>query len=250
MQRPLLLLTGLALMATVSQAQLAELHDLDGNNVNGQLIVHWGDAMTANQEVDVEVTLNGTSQKEINVRRYELQVVPNSSNYFCWGVCYIPQDAGALPVWQAEPQHSLMLSPGVGVDNFHAYHSPNGNLGTSIYRYVWFDVASPNDSVWVDIQFEATGVGIAERNGVEEFSVFPNPSVGRTVNVSFALAGDVAGLSLVVHDALGQPVSMQPLLKTAGRVQLDTQAYPPGVYFATLQRNGVLLSTERLVIGQ
>lgn len=233
-----------------TQAQLAQLIDHDGNVVNGQTVVHWGDAQTANQKVGLDVVLQGAGQKVVNVRRYELSVQPGTENYFCWGVCYTPVDAGTQPFWQAQSQHSIVLDAGVPEDAFGGYHSPNGILGSSTYRYVWFDVNDQTDSVWVDIQFEITAVGIEERNGVEEFTVFPNPAVGREVSVSYAFQGQASGLSLVVHDALGQPVLERPLTSASGRVQVETGELSPGVYFTTLQRNGLLLSTQRLVIGQ
>lgn len=225
-----------------------EITDLQGNVVNGTEVVHY-DLPSANpMEVDLHVENLASADREINVKRYELNVRPNTRNYFCWGVCYTPQWAGDSVFW--ESVHPIFMEVDSVYQNFHAYHMPMSDVGISSFRYVWFDTSDPNDSTWVDITFDTQNVSIAERSDVQRFSVFPNPAVGGDVAVSFDVRGDANGLALVVHDALGQPVLERPLTMANGRVQMDVRTLSPGVYFATLQRKGVLLSTRRVVVGQ
>ncbi len=248
MKRTFLSLSLLTLCAA-AQAQLAELHDpVTGNVVNGQLIEHWGDNATPNQEVDVYVILNGSTNKTLNVRRYELSVVANTENYFCWGVCYAPQLAGALPVWNAQPQHAIQCQPGVMVTNFHAYHTPYGANGASTYRYVWYDVANPTDTVWCDIRFQVTSVGVPELE-VKEFAAFPNPAIGQDVQLRLELNGDAAGAQVVVHNMVGEQVLQVPVRGASARILVPTAQLAPGMYFASLQRNGRAASSIRFVVA-
>ncbi|HOP42369.1 MAG: T9SS type A sorting domain-containing protein [Flavobacteriales bacterium] len=246
-----LLFSTLLLTVPDARAQLAELHDADGNVVNGQTVVHWGDMQTANQKQGLDVVLLGSATKVVNVKRYELSVQTGTENYFCWGVCYTPVDAGSQPFWQAQSQHSIVLDPGVPEDAFGAYHTPNGMMGSSIYRYVWFDVNAPSDSVWVDIEFRVTAVGVEEEaTSVQEFVLFPNPVLGREFSLRYGLSTtDVNGLEFVLHDAVGQQVMRQRLSSVSGRVAIGVEGLPSGVYFATLERQGAQLRTERLVLG-
>lgn len=80
-----LLFSTLLLTVPDARAQLAELHDADGNVVNGQTVVHWGDMQTANQKQGLDVVLLGSATKVVNVKRYELSVQTGTENYFCWG---------------------------------------------------------------------------------------------------------------------------------------------------------------------
>src|SRR5690606_16083373 len=203
-----------------SWSQLASLTDGHGNVVNGELIVHWGDNETSDQEVSVGVTLNGTETKVINVRRYELDVEPLTQNYFCWAVCYEAVNSGTMPVWQAAPVHSLPLEPGVTANNFHAYHSPLGVLGPNTFRYVWFDVNNPMDSVWVDIQFQITAVGIEERDlASATLGLWPNPSHGDDVNIAYEKVRSGAGAELVIYNVLGERVTNYHLQNNTGTVR-------------------------------
>ena len=92
-----------ALLALAPFAMRAQLDltvtDVWGTQQNGQAITYYGEASDFEQEVDLHTTLSGPNALTINVRRYELNTVPGSQNYFCWGVCYLPQNSGLLPTW-------------------------------------------------------------------------------------------------------------------------------------------------------
>ncbi len=230
-------------------AQFALVHDGNGDVVNGDMVVHWGDNETANQTVHLDVVLTGTESKVVNVRRYELAVDENTQNYFCWGICYGAVDAGALPTWQAQSQHSLVLEPSVPVNNFSAYHSPQGVLGTSTYRYVWFDVNSPNDSVWVDIRFQVTSVGVEERTSVTGINVFPNPATLGEVTITYQGTGNMNNATIAFRNMVGQVVLTEQLTMAAGKVRVSVSELPAGVYFATIEQQENILATQRLVIS-
>jgi hypothetical protein len=237
-------------LALASSAQFATLTDASGASANGQLIVHWGDQNTPHQSVPVLVEVNGSSARTVSVRRYELSVLPGTQNYFCWGVCYGPQDAGALPIWTALPQHVVDCEPGVPVNNFQAYYSPQGALGSSVFRYVWFDVAAPTDTVWCDIDFRTiNNVGVEELGPSATLGVFPNPSRGQDVQFALELTNVDQGVDLAVFNALGarvRTITVRPGQVTA---RLGTAELSEGLYFASVLQGGRVLATQRFVIG-
>ncbi len=239
----------LLVLAASAQAQFITLRDHHGDVANGATVTYIGTADEAVMEVHVEATLNSGADRIVNVKRYEMGVQPGTQNYFCWGICYGPQDAGAMPFWASMQQHSLPMSAGVPVTNFGAYHSPMGVQGASTYRYVWFDVASPNDSAWADIVFQSNAVGIAEVTGaVRSMNVFPNPSLGQNVEFQIELANGINGAVLAVYDMLGGRVSNTRLSAAGSRTVLPVAGMAPGVYFASVERNGVALATKRFVV--
>jgi hypothetical protein len=225
------------------------IEDAGGNMVNGTTVIYYGDAEAPVLEVGAYVTLAAGENRMVNLRRYELDVQPNTLNYFCWGLCYLEQEAGALPVWQSQPNHALELTAGVPVSDFKAYHVPNGQLGNSSYRFVWFDVGNPNDTAWVDIEFRSSPVGVEEfGTGVRTFNIFPNPSMGNDVRITVDLEGGLEGTSLVVYNALGGQVQASTLASLHARNVLPVAGLPSGIYFAAVQRHGVALATKRFVI--
>lgn len=239
----------LSVLAVSAQAQLLTLRDENNNVVNETIVVHTGASTESVFETDISATLNGTVGKSVNVRRYEISVAEGTQNYFCWGVCYGPQDAGVLPVWNALPQHAITLSPNVTVTNFHAYHVPMGQENNNIYRYVWYDVGNPNDSTWLDIEFRSEAVGIDEAVAAQyNLSVFPNPSVGSDVRVSFTGTTVAPATSLVVYNALGGRIHTERIRTAQQTAVLSAGELSTGIYFATLEANGTALATRRFVV--
>lgn len=230
-------------------AQSIELvHELDGV-VNGSLITYSGPADMIQFEVDVEAIWVADGEASVNVRRYEMGVQSGTGNYFCWGVCYAAQDAGARPVWNALPQHALTLAQGDTTRNFHAYHEPRGQVGTSTYRYVWFNTANPTDSVWVDIEFNSTAVGIEEQaSAVRSMQVYPNPSLGSDVEIVLDVVGNVQNTKLVVYNMVGERIRTSTVRGLQSRTVLPTAELSAGLYFATVERNGSALASKRFVI--
>mgnify|MGYP000440961507 CR=1 FL=1 len=234
---------GLATL-TVNGQDIITLHDGGGNVVNGTTVRYYGTADASVEEVALHATLV-SGQREINVRRYELTVDANTQNYFCWGICYGPQDAGAIPVWNSLPIHSLQMQAGVEVSNFKAYHVPMGVQGVSTYRYVWYDVAMPTDSVWADIEFHSGTVGMAELARSVNLNVFPNP----TADLIILQAKSMLEQSLKVElaDANGRVVLSKDFPQGSTICHLETETLYNGVYFLVVT-DGIGRKTFKVVL--
>lgn len=218
-----------------------------GQIVNGTLVST--SAAQSTDTVKLLSRLSGDVAKEINVRRYELWTVPNTQNFFCWGVCYLPVASGVNPTWVS--QHFVDMNPNTNYNNFAAYHEANGQASsTARFRYVWFDTADPfgPDSSWVDIEFGGA-VGVGERAAKPvQLSAWPNPSNGDDVSLEYALDSFVPGSALVLYTVLGERIRTLELPGAEGRLVLRTSDLGSGVYFANVERNGRVLATRRVVI--
>lgn len=238
-----------AFLSLGTQAQLLIIRDSLDNVVNGTTVVKTGMADAFVISEHLEATLEGNVGKVVNVRRYELEVIPQTQNYFCWGVCYGPQDAGAMPTWYSLPQHSITMSPGVEYSNFAGYHSPLGQTGSSTYRFVWYDVGNTTDTAWVDIEFRVDPVGMNEAAAAQyELSVFPNPSMGADVRVNFTATAVSPATRLVVYNSLGEAVHAEAIRATQQSLVINAGELSTGVYFATLENSGTMLATQRFVV--
>lgn len=239
------------LFALQANAQLLTLSDEDGVALeNGSTVVHHGMASDELLEVHLVATLLGNETKEVNMRRYEISVQPGTQNYFCWGICYDAQDAGLIPIWNSLNQHSLYLNGGEPVSNFGGYHRPQGVEGTSVYRYVWFDVDNRDDSVWVNLEFHSMPVGIAEVGRATRLSVFPNPSKGSDVQFDIDMPQTSGGTTtLVIHNAVGQRIKTSTIRTGQPVARLSTEGMAPGLYFASVDLQGRILVTQRFVVS-
>lgn len=220
--------------------------DVWGTPQNGQVITYYGESSDFEQEVDLHTTLNGSSALTVNVRRYELNTVPGSQNYFCWGVCYLPQNSGLLPTWVS--QDEVNLSPGTTFEGFHAFYKPLGNASVAGFRYVWYNMDDTNDSTWVDIYFDSA-VGISEKEVVTGFEAYPVPAVGQNVVLEYAFGNAGSNRAMVLRDPLGNTVLTRSLPAVQGRTVIGAGLVRPGVYFATLEQDGKALKTRRIIIA-
>lgn len=239
------------LLAIPAQAQIINMTNGQGQVVNGQLVTISGQADASLLTSSLYATRNGGTSLNVNVKRYELNVQAGTQNYFCWGVCYDAIPAGTLPFWGAGQEAMLPMAPGVTLDNFHAYHVPMGMAGQSTYRYVWFSTAQPTDTVYVDIRFDVTAVGIGEVSAASaRLEVSPNPAIAQDAVIDIGLDRAAAGTQLIVHDMLGAAVKRYTVSGQQSRVVLPTGEWTPGVYFVSLQREGALLATRRVVVAR
>ena len=237
----------LATSALSTSAQLdLTLRDVWGTVQNEQTVTYYGESTGFEFEVDLPATLNGSVAHTVNVKRYELNTVPGSQNYFCWGVCYLPTPSGDMPAWVS--QDAVDMVPGTEFEGFHAFYKPMGTTGVACFRYVWYNVADENDSTWVDICFDSA-VGIGEHSALNAFDVYPNPAVGQDVTLEYAFTTEATGRTLVLRDLLGNTVLTRSLSATQGRSVIGSSLLSPGVYFATLEENGNAVATRRVTIA-
>lgn len=234
-----------------AQSQLLTLTDGDGQVVNGTVVTHLGSASDPLLTQGLTATINGGQTLNVNMRRYELEVVPGTSNYFCWGVCYDEVPAGNLPVWNAGQEGVISMAPGTAVNEFKAYLVPNGNAGNNAFRYVWFNTANGTDSVFVDIVFQVSPVGIEEAlAAAASMEVFPNPVSGNETRVQVSFNQPVTQATLVLYNALGSAVHEQRIPAQGSDVLLNTAALEPGLYFAVVRAAGRDLATRRIVVAR
>ena len=248
--RNLTLMSVLALSAVAAQAQLITLKDAWGNTVNSTVVDKWCDAnpVPATVEVDISCQLNSTSTTVVNMTRYELSFPPGGTiNYYCWGECYAPAVSGTHPEWPAPATNTLHANE--EFEGFHAYYQPMGIEGTACFRYVWFDDADRNDSVWVDICFRATAVGMEDLAGTSfKFNAYPVPSNGGNVELNFDAPRTGQQVYVELHDALGQTIATERIRTGQQRLVLGEGRLAPGLVFATLRVDGEAKATRRLVI--
>lgn len=222
--------------------------DAQGNTVNGQTIAVYAPSTTMEMYKGLQTILGGSADRTINVKRYELNFAPGSTNYFCWGLCYGPQDGGSMPYWlSVDP---VMMTPNTPFNGFSAYYRPEGTVGISTYRYVWFALDNPNDSTFVDIVFDTQTVGMAESRNELGVEIYPNPVTSGDITLTFNMAGDRSGLELVIYNVLGERAVVRPLDAVQDRLVIPDGVLRQGIWFVNVERSGKILLTKRLIVGR
>jgi hypothetical protein len=243
-----LAITGL-FISQLAQAQLLNIKNAGGEVVNGQSLLVIGQPSNATLELDLVTNLNGSNAKTVNMVRYELDDCAGTQNYFCWGECWLPVNAGDNPAWDAIS--AVEMAPGVDNIGFHAYWKPMTTVSTCCFRFVWYDVADVNDSVFVDICFSTEPDASVNElaSGVSRFDVSPNPATGGMLQFSFDLADQASDLQLVFINALGQRGLVVPAASQSSRASVDSELLRSGVWYASLESAGRRLATRRVVVA-
>lgn len=243
---PLLLVAACTAIPFLSNAQIVEIRDTNGNVLNGtnvQVVGDTGQLMGFPASVE---NISGV-QRTVNVKRYEVNVPHGTGNYFCWDLCYGERSAGNTPLWiGADP---IPMAPGSIANGFHAYYKPYQMYGQAIFRYVWYDVDNVNDSTSIDITFNATMAAVAENTSpVLGFDAYPNPAVGGDVTLNYELATVTPGTRLALYNVLGERKLVKVIKSAQGKTVLNAADLGAGVWFAVLERDGKAMATKRVVV--
>ncbi len=181
----------------------------------------------------------GSSTLDVKVRRVEEDLVSGSINYFCWKNCY-------EPAVSTSPDY-LTLNPGDERTDFVADYESGGRTGTSIIRYVFFDMNNPNDSASMTVNYLVTPVGI-EENVWTVLDPYPNPANDKVV---FEYqAGNSGEAQVVIYDLLGNVRKQARMIQGLNKLEVNVQDLEPGVYFYVLKVDEKTSITKKLVVSR
>jgi hypothetical protein len=150
------------------------------------------------------------------------------SNAICWGLCFTP-DISVSP-----PSFTRSIAP--------------GKRDTAIL-HVYPDKDGPTDSVAYDIQYEVLrDLGYAQFQAAKpQLEVFPNPVSGPRAQFRYQL-GAAQQAFLEVRNLVGQTLLRQRLTRQKGQVKLSTRGWAQGVYLYSLEINGKVLETKKMIL--
>jgi hypothetical protein len=99
---------------------------------------------------------------------------------------------------------------------------------------------------WLDANIPGgcAPAGISDRSSFQGLSTFPNPSTG-TVHFRGELEGS-GSCVLSIHDLAWR--ELDRIILAPGRVDLDHELREAGTYFFTVQRDGTVLQTGKIIV--
>lgn len=163
----------------MATAQSLQLFDASGTLSTGDTISLDISVEDFDITVPIGITNVSGSAHAVNVTRYEVDVLPNTSSYFCWGSCTGVTPSGTAPV--VTPAGSVNMAAGATMsangNGFLFHYDPNFQVGTSLFRIKFFDVNNPADSadMYISIRsMDYTGIPTADLANL----AYPNPVQG------------------------------------------------------------------------
>jgi Secretion system C-terminal sorting domain len=240
MKKVVLFFAFLSIGAFSAKSQIVELVDesnvVYGTSANAaeELSVHWS-------------VVNATAGAvNINCKRWVIQEVAGSLNKFCWGdYCF---------TWGTDvANEAILMAAGTSNSTFHGYYRHQGNPGQTIVAYCFYDYDNPSNEFCYDVNYCVDGecvVGVQE--GVfqaESFDIAPNPIAG-TGAFTYAFTTRPENAKISIYNSLGAIVKVIDLTTQKGAVLIDARDFETGVYFCSLEANGQVFKTSRLMISK
>ena len=222
-----------------SYSQSLTLADSAGPIANNANVTRQGHNM--DDEIACHIFVGNTTNAAIDVivKKVEISLIPGTMNTFCWGLCYPPN------VYVSPP--FTVNANTIDSINFSGHYNPLTFAGASVIRYVFYDQANPNDSVCVNVTYDALYVGINNQSAKNILSgAYPNPA-NNTVNFDYSLNSENAGF-VIIRNLVGSVVKKSALTSAEGKLSVFTGDLPEGIYFYSLDVDGKAMSTRKLIV--
>lgn len=184
----------------------------------------------------------GSTTIDIKCKRQEVSIVDGSTAALCWMVCSAYYAKGAQPNLLA-PGGAYTSAPNDSVDLFKLHYQSNGNVGTSLYKVIFFNQAVASDTAVLWVKFDIA-LGMKELAKTYSLNAYPNPA-NSMVTID---AGNTSNGYIRIMDVLGNTVKTLPVNTNTMRV--NTSDLKEGVYFYSLIDNNKAVITRRLVIAR
>ena len=228
MKKQLLFIASL-LISGLGFSQIGIVDD-QGNNVENTVIEVYIDADLEHIETDFKTQNLSNQTNTYNMKRYELEFIEGSQEYYCWTLCLAAIDAGTQPFSQF-PSAAGLLELTAGAESLYsspAFHfRPEGNAGMATYRYVIFNVDDVNDSAYVDMVYNVNAVGINEYSANAISSVYPNPA---NTLIYIDINEKINNPRFEIYSLLGNKINTEVISNQNGKVKIDVSNLQPGIY--------------------
>ena len=243
MKKILLSLTIVVFLLSFAKAQNPLTLTWEGNPV-GDTVILWGEPSEFELVMYANLHNNTGNAMNIKVARKEISMVENTFSQICWaGLCY-------SPTVDTSANYQLVMAGGIsGDEDFSGHYAPNGNIGTSIVEFTFYNVDDPSVKVSVVVKFWASPEGIAEdaMRGGSISDIYPNPATNY-VNLDFNLTSQVKEAKVRVINLLGSVVKEANIESGTNQLRLDISDLDNGVYFYSILVNGDTYKTKKLVV--
>jgi len=221
--------------------QSFSLSDSSGNIIAGDTL-YSSIANNQHEAYPVYITNNSSSDKDVKVKKTEIEILEGSSNTFCWGVCF-------TPIVIISPDSILIEAGSTNNQDFYADYNANGNNGQTIIMYTFFDDKDDADSVHVFIKFISSPASVEKYSDNSSTISLPFPNPASTLcNFNYYIASDVTSALLVIMDMLGNKVFELSLTHGENNIKTDVSQLTAGIYFYSLVIDKQPKITRKLLI--
>lgn len=236
----------LALGAFISFSASAQSYSVVEDSTTTDVVGTTINYTVANNLLDTRIfTVNNLTGSQVTVKIKKTTIYlndPGSTIYFCTGSnCYSPTQTLSLNV----------IMPAGGNVLLTCDHFPNNMPGLSQVRYTIINQANANDTASFSITYNALPTGIATHTIVKPSISNPAPNPASAMfSVNYKMGStNMESAKMVVYNMLGERVMESAVEGSEGVMKMDVSTLGQGVYFCSLESDGKILTTKRLVVA-
>lgn len=214
---------------------------------NDEISLHWDVTNLTNDTLDLMVFRNIIQAVDVLNLPYE-EGEPGAYDRFCWGpLCY---PIGAVSSNTSENLLVTILPGGVDTTFICDYY-PAGIAGVTALEYCFSPVDNFNASVCHTVLFcldaENCALGTTEEESTIEWGhITPQPVRGLST-LSYELKSGQPG-AVKIFNAAGQEVWSKTVNASRGLIYINGNDFSEGLYFLSLDIEGVEVQTQKFII--
>jgi len=191
-----------------------------------------------------------TGPKTVKVIKTCMSGTAQHTNSFCWGSCYAFVACSQTP-WTSLGNEPPIAEGAVNA-NFTGDCKSQRVCGSTLVKYVFYDITNISDSVSVLINYSFCTSGIEEEKiditQIQFSNAFPNPA-NSFFSIKYAVPSSATNNNIVIKDMLGNVVKEIFLENNSGNIKIDITELPDGVYFYSLMIDSKIYATRKLVVN-
>lgn len=192
-------------------------------------------------DIYFDVENNTGAAKSWRVSRYKDTDVPSDwTHTICLGAsCFLNSSLNPFCTpanTQAAPNNTLDIANGEAGEV--SMHITMPSQGSATYHLYFGDCTTFEDSITIQVNYT---VGVKEVKQTPNFSIYPNPADDL---VSIQLNNSKNGIVKIV-DLVGNVVYSENISSSS---KLNTSEFKNGIYFVTIEVDGLKMSSRKLVV--
>lgn len=242
MKKLLLSLSLLISMFAVTAQNIEVFEKETGEKIeSGASYVVFGDGAETWGELSIEFDVMALDRLTLIGEKVENNVIENTSNYFCFGLCFGPATYVTTPI-EANPGEPLVFSA--------HYMSQTGEpvFGEQSMTYYIYEESNPDAKFVINIIFKYSLENVSEFNSENVFSnAYPTPA-SKTVNFDYNFPADVNSAEISICNIMGQEVMRNEINGMSGKASINVSDLTDGVYFYSLIINGKVEKSNKIVV--
>lgn len=247
MKKLLLSLITIIFVSSFLSGQSFKILDKQGVDLTSDTVYLWGDVNTASLELHIDIKNTSASLADMKLKIVPNWLITNSYYNYCLGLsCF--SLAGSQP---EIPPVTIPIKADSSYRETLLDCFPNGQLGESSLTYVFFNAANTSDTAFVTVIYNTTPVGIKNVDLKENAigNIYPNPAQS-LATLNYNLEGYNQNAKVVLYDMLGNNVKEFDLIgNNQGKISINTNEMPNGVYFYALRSSNKTVATRRLIVN-